>query len=67
MLVNLFPDGGVRQFGQCIDEDGRASCFDLVYDPGTPKAAGEAVLRTWSDIADAFVRRPPARRTVLPE
>ncbi|MFD7974333.1 hypothetical protein [Streptomyces sp. NPDC059071] len=78
VLVNLFPDGGDREFGQCIDEDGRVYCFDLVYDR-EQKAVSEAFLHNWTDItdtwredplrreiADAFIWRPPARRTVLP-
>lgn len=79
MLVNLFPDGGDHEFGQCIDEDGRVYSFDLVYDRETPNAAGKAVLRNWTDITDtwqhrsfpgeianAFIWRPPSRKTVLP-
>ncbi|KOU25829.1 MULTISPECIES: hypothetical protein [Streptomyces] len=79
VLVNLFPDGGDHEFGQCIDEDGRVYSFDLVYDRETPKAAGRAVLRNWADITDtwqqrsfpdeivnAFIWRPPSRKTALP-
>ncbi|WP_406858812.1 hypothetical protein ABZO31_00620 [Streptomyces sp. HUAS MG47] len=79
VLVNLFPDGGDLEFGQCIDEDGRVYCFDLVYEREAPKAVSKAIVRNWTDItdtwqedplqgeiADAFMWRPPARRTVLP-
>ncbi|MFE6063357.1 hypothetical protein [Streptomyces sp. NPDC056431] len=78
MLVNLFPDGGDHEFGQCVDEDDRVYSFDLVYDRETPKAAGRAVLRNWTDITDAwqqrsfpdaianaFIWRPPSRKTAL--
>ncbi|RKT08410.1 hypothetical protein BX286_6506 [Streptomyces sp. 3211.6] len=79
VLVNLFRDGGDHESGQCIDGDGRVYCFDVAYDLDTPKSAGKAVLRHWTDItdtwqrdplhdeiADAFIWRPVARRTVLP-
>ncbi|MFE8940935.1 hypothetical protein ACFYNX_26055 [Streptomyces sp. NPDC007872] len=79
MLVNLFPDGGDHEFGQCMDEDGRVYSFDLVYDRQMPKAEGRAVLRNWTDVTDtwqhrsladetanAFIWRPPSRKTALP-
>ncbi|MFC7797200.1 hypothetical protein [Streptomyces cinereoruber] len=79
VLVNLFPDGGDHEFGQCIDEDGRVYSFDLVYDRESSTAENRAVLRNWTDvtdtwqhrsfadeIADAFIWRPPARKTALP-
>lgn len=79
VLVNLFPDGGGHEFGQCIDEDGRVYSFDLVYNREIPKAENRAVLRNWTDVTDtwqrrsfadeianAFIWRPPSRKTALP-
>ncbi|MEY9892107.1 hypothetical protein ABIA31_005782 [Catenulispora sp. MAP5-51] len=78
VVVDLFPDGGDREFGQVISEDGRVYRFDLCYDRGRPQSVRNAALERWTDIteswqteplrnqtADAFTWAPPPIRTRL--
>ena len=78
VVVDLFPDGGDREFGQVITDEGRVYRFDLCYDRAHPRSVRTAVLDHWTDITatwqteplrsqtvDALIWAPPTVRTPL--
>ncbi|MEU8777120.1 hypothetical protein [Streptomyces sp. NPDC048606] len=82
VLVSLFPDGACSETGVVHTDGGRVYAFDLAYDRLKDGDDRNAVITRWrdvthsweevpfhSEIEDAFLWRPPARRTsfALPE
>lgn len=80
VLVYLFPDGGDSEFGTVVSDGGRVYSFDLRYNRESMRSARAAVIERWLDItdrwqqepfspeiADAFIWKPPPRRTRLTE
>ncbi|MGW7030752.1 hypothetical protein ACWGFX_26770 [Streptomyces xanthophaeus] len=78
VLVYLFPDGPESETGVVLSDGGRVYEFDLVYNRMREGSDRDAVIKHWQDItghwqthplrheiADAFIWRPPARRTYL--
>ncbi|WP_405451647.1 hypothetical protein [Streptomyces erythrochromogenes] len=78
VLVHLFPDGPEAETGVVLSDGGRVYAFDLVYHRMREESERGAVIERWQDItghwqahplrseiADAYVWRPPARRTYL--
>ncbi|MFD6875617.1 MULTISPECIES: hypothetical protein [unclassified Streptomyces] len=78
VLVHLFPDGPEAETGVVLSDGGRVYEFDLVYNRMREGSDRDAVIEHWQDItdhwqahplfseiADAFVWRPSARRTYL--
>ncbi|MGW7172224.1 hypothetical protein [Streptomyces xanthophaeus] len=78
VLVCLFPDGGDSETGVVLSEGGLVYEFDLAYHRMREGGDRTAVIVNWhditsswqahplrSEIADAFIWRPPARRTYL--
>ncbi|MFD3472460.1 hypothetical protein ACFWWM_40315 [Streptomyces sp. NPDC058682] len=78
VLVYLFPDGPEAETGVVLSDGGRVYAFDLAYDRMREGSDRDAVIERWQDItshwqahplrseiADAFVWRPPAQRTYL--
>ncbi|AWZ06997.1 hypothetical protein DRB96_23095 [Streptomyces sp. ICC1] len=78
VLVYLFPDGPESETGVVLSDGGRVYEFDLVYNRMREGSDRDAVIEHWQDItghwqvhplrseiADAFIWRPPARRTCL--
>ncbi|MEV6678210.1 hypothetical protein AB0N09_15305 [Streptomyces erythrochromogenes] len=78
VLVHLFPDGPGVETGAVLSDGGRVHEFDLAYDRMREDGDRGAVIVRWrditghwqarplrSEIADAFVWRPPALRTHL--
>ncbi|MFJ3842264.1 hypothetical protein ACIPY6_43230 [Streptomyces sp. NPDC090054] len=78
VLVYLFPDGPEAETGVVLSDGGCVYEFDLVYDRTRGGSDRDAVIKHWQDItshwwthplrseiADAFVWRPSARRTYL--
>ncbi|MGW6862978.1 hypothetical protein [Streptomyces sp. NPDC054901] len=78
VLVHLFPDGPEAETGVVLSDGGRVYEFDLVYNRMREGSDRDAVIEHWQDItnhwqahplrseiADAFVWRPSARRTCL--
>lgn len=80
VLVHLFPDGGDSEFGTVVSDGGRVYSFDLRYNRESMRSARAAAMERWldvtdrwqqepvsSEIADAFIWKPPPRRTRLTE
>ncbi|MBR7837427.1 hypothetical protein KDL01_29375 [Actinospica durhamensis] len=78
VVVDLFPDGPDREFGEVITGERRVYRFDLCYDRGRPHSVRQAALDHWTDIteywqteplrmrtADAFIWAPPSVMTAL--
>ncbi|MFE2149259.1 hypothetical protein ACFXAO_04410 [Streptomyces lavendulae] len=78
VLVFLFPDGDSAEAGVVVSDGGRVYEFDISYDRMREGGDVNAVIEHWrdittcwqahpfhSEIADAFIWRPPARRTYL--
>ncbi|MFE7184164.1 hypothetical protein [Streptomyces erythrochromogenes] len=78
VLVHLFPDGPEVETGVVLSDGGRVYAFDLVYNRMREESERDAVIERWQDItshwqahplrseiADACVWRPPARRAYL--
>ncbi|MCX5395077.1 hypothetical protein [Streptomyces sp. NBC_00094] len=76
VLVYLFPDGGYAETGVVLSDGGRVYEFDIGYSRMRAGSERNAVIENWhditsswqthpfrSEIADAFIWRPPARRT----
>ncbi|MER6320220.1 hypothetical protein ABT237_41715 [Streptomyces sp. NPDC001581] len=78
VLVYLFPDGPESETGVVLSDGGQVYEFDLAYNRMREGSDRDAVIARWQDItsswqahplrseiADAFIWRPPARRTRL--
>lgn len=78
VLVYLFPDGGDSETGVVLSDGGRVYEFGIGYNRMKEGSDRSAVIEHWNDItscwqvhplrseiADAFIWRPPARRTYL--
>lgn len=78
VLVYLFPDGGDSEAGVVLSDGGHVYEFDIGYNRMRAGSERTAVIENWhditsswqahpfrSEIADAFIWRPPARRTYL--
>ncbi|MFJ3841118.1 hypothetical protein ACWGHM_36950 [Streptomyces sp. NPDC054904] len=78
VLVYLVPDGPESEAGVVLSDGGRVYEFNLVYNRMREGSDRDAVIEHWQDItghwqahplrseiADAFIWRPPARRTYL--
>ncbi|MFE2285515.1 hypothetical protein ACFXDJ_15245 [Streptomyces sp. NPDC059443] len=79
VLVYLFPDGADTETGVVLSDGGHVYEFDIGYNRRRAGSVRNAVIEQWHDItsrwqahplgaeiADAFIWRPPARRTHLP-
>ncbi|MFH8640345.1 hypothetical protein [Streptomyces goshikiensis] len=78
VLVYLFPDGPEAETGVVLSDGGRVYRFDLMYDRMREEGDRNALIEHWQDItshwqtypfsseiADAFIWRPPLQRTYL--
>ena len=63
VVVDLFPDGGDREFGQVVTDEGRVYRFDLCYDRDCPDAARKAMLERWTDITESWQTEPLRSQT----
>lgn len=78
VLVHFFPCGPETEAGVLLSDGGRVHDFELRYGPAGPDVDRGALVTHWRDvtdawqdmpsaeeIAEAFLWRPPPRRTAL--